>query len=230
MTDAMTDAPTSALTILLADDHTIVRQGLRAILDREPGLEVIGEVGDGREAVDAASALRPAVVVMDIAMPNLNGIEATRQITAMPGPPRVIILSMYADVEHVIHALEAGASGYVRKQDADSELVAAVHSGRRDDPFLSPSIDWELLQEHIRRAEAQAAQEQEDYEPLTPREREVIQLVAEGRANKQIAALLGIAVRTVEAHRANIMRKLNIDDQASLVRYAVRKGIVPFDE
>jgi DNA-binding NarL/FixJ family response regulator len=191
---------------------------------------VVGEVSDGREAIRIARELRPAVVVMDIAMPNLNGIEATRQIAAEPGAPRVIVLSMYADVEHVRHALEAGASGYVRKQDADTELVAAVRAGRPHDPFLSPSIDWELLQEHVRRAEAQAKREREDYEPLTPREREVLQLVAEGRPNKQIAAMLGIAIRTVEAHRASIMRKLDMTDQASLVRYAVRKGIVPMEE
>jgi DNA-binding NarL/FixJ family response regulator len=218
------------LTILLADDHTIVRQGLRALLDAEQDLEVAGEVSDGREAVQAVRDLRPDVVVMDIAMPGLNGIEATRQINLEPAAPRVIMLSMYTDMEHVLHALEAGASGYVRKQDADSELVAAVRVGQRSNPFLSPSIDRELLAEHMRRAETAATRAQEEYEPLTPREREVLQLVAEGHPNKQIASILGIAVRTVEAHRASIMRKLNIDDQASLVRYAVRKGIVPIDE
>ena len=218
------------LTVLLADDHTIVRQGLRAILDAEPDLEVVGEVSDGREAVQAVTTLRPSVVVMDVAMPGLNGIEATRQIVSQADAPRVIMLSMYADIEHVLHALDAGASGYVRKQDADSELVAAVRTGRPGNPFLSPAIDRELLEEHRRRAELQAGPEAEPYEPLTPREREVLQLVAEGRANKQIASILGIAVRTVEAHRASIMRKLNISDQASLVRYAVRKGVVPIDE
>ena len=219
----------SRITILLADDHTIVRQGLRAILDAEPDLEVVGEVSNGRDAVETTSALHPGVVVMDIAMPELNGIEATRQITAQPQAPRVIILSMYADVEHVLHSLEVGASGYVRKQDADAELVAAVRTGRPDSPFLSPSVDPDLLDEHRRRAEAQVRRESEEYDPLTPREREVLQLVAEGRPNKQTASLLGIAVRTVEAHRASIMRKLNLTDQASLVRYAIRKGIVPMD-
>lgn len=216
-------------TILLADDHTIVRQGLRAILDAEPDLEVIGEVSTGREAVAAAAAERPQVVVMDIAMPELNGLEATRRVSALPEPPRVIILSMYADVEHVLHALRAGASGYVRKQDADSELVAAVRSGRPGKPFLSPALDEALVQEHLQRA-AGGAEQAENYEPLTPREREVLQLVAEGRPNKQIAAKLGIAVRTVEAHRASMMHKLNLTDQASLVRYAVRRGIVPMEE
>lgn len=218
------------LTIVLADDHTIVRQGLRAILDAEPDFRVVGEVSDGREAVEAAQQLRPSVIVMDVAMPGLNGIAATQQIAALPDPPRVIMLSMHADVEHVVHALQAGAAGYVRKQDADSELVAAVRAGRPDHPFLSPAVNRELLGEHLRRAEVAVAREIEEYDPLTPREHEVLQLVAEGRANKQIAAMLGIAVRTVEAHRANIMRKLNLADHAGLVRYAVRRGIVGLEE
>jgi len=218
------------LTILLADDHTIVRQGLRSILDAESDLTVVGEVGDGRAAVREVGALRPDVVVMDVAMPGLNGIEATRQITSLPSPPRVIILSMYADIEHVLHGLRAGASGYVRKQDADTELVAAVRSGHPANPFLTPSVDQDLLAEHMRRAEAQAGREQEDYRPLTPREREVLQLVAEGNPNKNIASILGIAIRTVEAHRASIMRKLHLRDHAGLVRYAVRKKIVSPEE
>jgi DNA-binding NarL/FixJ family response regulator len=211
--------------ILLADDHTIVRQGLRALLAEEDDLRVVGEAGDGRSALEAAERLRPDVVVMDIAMPDLNGIEATRRLTSLPCSPRVVMLSMYTDLEHVLHSLLAGASGYVRKQDADAELVAAVRSGRPDDPFLSPSIDRDLLNEHMRRARA-TAHDRDDYQLLTPREREVLQLVAEGRLNKQAAAGLGIAVRTVEVHRASIMRKLGLQDQAALVRYAVRKGIV----
>ncbi len=218
------------LTVLLADDHTIVRQGLRAILDAQPDLEVVGEVSDGRSAVREVRAMQPDVVVMDIAMPDLNGIEATRQVTAGPDAPRVIILSMYADVEHVLHALRAGASGYVRKQDADTELVAAVRSGKREDPFLSPSVDRDLLEAHMRRAEAPGGRQPQQYQPLTSREREVLQLVAEGNPNKRIASMLGIAIRTVEAHRASIMRKLDLRDQAGLVRYAVRKRIVPVDE
>ena len=218
------------LRVLLADDHTIVRQGLRAILEADPAFEVVGEVSDGRDAVQLAQELRPDAVVMDIAMPGLNGIEATRKITAQPEPPRVIILSMYADVEHIVHALQAGASGYVRKQDADAELVGALLAGSPSNPFLTPSVDQGLVQEHLRRARAVAAKDQKVYEPLTPREREVLQLVAEGKPNKQIARRLAIAVRTVEAHRASIMRKLNLVDQASLVRYAVRVGIVGVEE
>jgi len=218
------------LRVLLADDHTIVRQGLRAILEADPAFEVVGEVSDGRDAVQLAQELRPDAVVMDIAMPGMNGIEATRKITARPDPPRVIILSMYADVEHIVHAIQAGASGYVRKQDADAELVGALLAGSPSNPFLTPSVDRGLVQEHLRRAQALAAKAPKVYEPLTPREREVLQLVAEGKPNKQIARRLAIAVRTVEAHRASIMRKLNLVDQASLVRYAVRAGIVGVEE
>lgn len=220
----MTAAP---LTLLLVEDHTIVRQGLRAILEDEPGMQVVGEVSDGRAAVQQA-AEGVDVVVMDVALPGLNGIEATRRITERAGAPRVVILSMHSDVEYVVQALRAGAAGYVRKQDADLELVAAVRTGSRDQPFLSPGLDHGLLQELMKRAPA--GSDACEFEPLTPREREVIQLVAEGRPNKQIAAVLGIAMRTVEAHRANIMRKLDLTDQAGLVRYAVRKGIVPPNE
>jgi len=218
------------VTVLLADDHTIVRQGLRVLLEAEPDLKVVGEVSDGREAVAAARTLRPDIVVMDIAMPALNGIEATRQIASGPSPPRVIILSMYADVEHLVHALQAGASGYVRKQDADTELVAALRTGTQSQPFLTPTVDRDLVEEHLRRARQRSVRGGEEYDPLTPREREVMQLVAEGEPNKTIAKRLGIAVRTVEAHRASIMRKLSLEDQAGLVRYAVRRGMVSIDE
>ena len=213
-------------SVLLADDHTIVRQGLRAVLEAEPQLAVVGEVSDGREAVQAVADLHPDAVVMDIAMPNLNGVEATRQIVARSAGTDVIILSMYADVEHVVHAFQAGASGYVRKQDADAELVAALLTGNRDRPFLTPSVDRDLVEAHLRRAGTRPPAEKGAYELLTPREREVLQLVAEGKPNKQIALRLHIAVRTVEVHRASIMRKLNLADQAGLVRYAVRAGVV----
>jgi two-component system response regulator NreC len=215
----------SQMEILLVDDHTIVRQGLRALLEAEDGLEVVGEVGDGRAALEAVERLRPDVVVMDIAMPGLNGLEATQRIASMPAAPRVIVLSMYTDLEHVVHALLAGASGYVRKEDADTELVAAVRTGMPRDWFLSPQVDRRLVEQHLRRAQRQEGEA--EYELLSPREREVLQLVAEGRLNKQIAVVLGIAERTVEAHRASIMRKLGLTDPAGLVRYAVGKGIVP---
>lgn len=214
--------------VLVADDHTIVRQGLCAILHAHPDVEVVGEASDGREAVQLAAELQPDVVIMDIAMPKLNGLEATRQIAAQQPDVRVLILSMYTDIEHVLHALRAGACGYVRKEDADTELIDAIERARPNDVYLSPAIDEEALREHLDRAAKQGADE--DYDPLTPREREVLQLVAEGHPNKQIARLLSIAVRTVEEHRARIMRKLDVTDQAALVRYAVRKGIVSLEQ
>ena len=217
------------ITVLLADDHTIVRQGLRALLEAEDELRVVGEVGDGRAAVEMADTLSPDVVVMDIAMPGMNGLEATRRIAGTPSGPRVVVLSMYGDVEYVVHALQAGAAAYVLKKDADSELVTAIRAGRTEAPYLSPSIDRRLVEEQLRKSRASAARA-EQYDPLTAREREVLQLVAEGRPNKKIATMLGIAVRTVEVHRSNIMRKLGVSDQAGLVRYAVRKGIVSADE
>ena len=219
----------SRVRVVLADDHKIVRQGLHALLASEEDIEVAGDASDGRAAVQKARELRPDVVVMDVAMPGLNGIEATRQLALLVPTTRVIILSMYTDPEHVVHALSAGAAGYVRKHDADAELVTAIRTGTHDFPYLSPRIDRGLIEEHLRKLRGRAA-ERQDYHPLTPREREVLQLVAEGRPNKQIAAILGIAVRTVEVHRASIMRKLGIADQAGLVRYAVRKGIVSPDE
>ena len=217
------------IRVMLADDHTIVRQGLHALLASEEDIEVVGDASDGRAAVQRARELQPDVVVMDIAMPELNGIEAARQLAQVVPAARTIILSMYTDLEHVVHALSAGAAGYVRKDDADAELVTAIRTGTHALPYLSPGIDRRLIEGHLRKLRQRAAQ-RKDYHPLTPREREVLQLVAEGKPNKQIAAILGIAVRTVEVHRANIMHKLDLVDQAGLVRYAVRTGIVSPDD
>jgi len=219
----------SKVRVVLADDHTIVRQGLHALLASEEEIEVVGDASDGRAAVEKARELCPDVVLMDIAMPGLNGIEATRQLASLLPTTRVIILSMYTDPEHVVHALSAGAAGYVRKNDADAELVTAIRTGTHDFPYLSPHIDRKLIEGHLRKLRERAAARQ-DYHPLTPREREVLQLVAEGKPNKRIAATLGIAMRTVEVHRASMMRKLGVADQAGLVRYAVRKGIVSPDD
>ncbi|MGD8239997.1 MAG: response regulator transcription factor [Armatimonadota bacterium] len=214
--------------VVVADDHTIVRQGLCSILNAHPDVEVVGEASDGREAVRLVDELQPDIVIMDIAMPQLNGLEATRQIASRHPDVRVLVLSMYTDIEHVVHALQAGACGYVRKEDADAELIDAIQSARLTEPYLSPATDGEAVREHLARA---AKQDGDDvYDPLTPREREVLQLVAEGHPNKQIARILSIAVRTVEEHRAHIMRKLELTDQAGLVRYAIRRGIVSSDQ
>ncbi len=214
----------NAIRILLAEDHTIVRKGLRSLLDREGGIQVVGEAADGREAVDKVRHLLPDVVVMDIAMPGLNGLEATRQIRKQFPKVKVLILTMHADEEHILQILQAGASGYVVKQDAPEELVSAVQTVDRGDLFLSPSISRTVIQEYIRRAEAMAGRV--SYEPLTPREREVLQLIAEGRPPREIAEILRISVKTVETHRAHLMRKLDARSTADLTRYAIRKGII----
>jgi two-component system response regulator NreC len=216
------------LKVVVAEDHTIVRQGLCAIVGAQPDVQVVGEATDGREAVRLVAELQPDVVVMDIAMPGLNGLEATRQLATRHPAVRVVILSMYTDVEHVLHALRVGACGVVRKEDADTELMNAIRRARPREPYLSPAIDAEAVRQHLARAARQSANG--EYDPLTPREHEVLQLVAEGHGNKQIARVLSISVRTVEEHRAHIMRKLALTDQAGLVRYAVRKGIVPPDQ
>jgi DNA-binding NarL/FixJ family response regulator len=214
----------NAIRMLLAEDHTIVRKGLRSLLDGAGGIQVVGEAADGREAVDKVRHLLPDVVVMDIAMPGLNGLEATRQIRKQFPKVKVLILTMHADEEHILQILQAGASGYVVKQDAPEELVSAVQTVDRGDLFLSPSISRTVIQEYIRRAEAMAGRV--SYEPLTPREREVLQLIAEGRPPREIAEILRISVKTVETHRAHLMRKLDARSTADLTRYAIRKGII----
>ena len=214
----------NAIRTLLAEDHTIVRKGLRSLLDGEGGIRVVGEAADGREAVDKVRHLLPDVVVMDITMPDLNGLEATRQIRKQFPKVKVLILTMHADEEHILQILQAGASGYVVKQDAPEELVSAVQTVDRGDLFLSPSISRTVIQEYIRRAEAMAGRV--SYEPLTPREREVLQLIAEGRPPREIAEILRISVKTVETHRAHLMRKLDARSTADLTRYAIRKGII----
>jgi DNA-binding NarL/FixJ family response regulator len=214
----------NTIRILLAEDHTIVRKGLRSLLDSEAGIQVVGEAADGREAVDKVRHLLPDVVVMDIAMPGLNGLEATRQIRKQFPRVRVLILTMHADEEYILQILQAGASGYVVKQAAPEELVSAVKTVDRGDLFLSPSISRTVVQEYIRQAEAMAGRD--SYEPLTPREREVLQLIAEGRPPREIAEILRISVKTIETHRAHLMRKLDAHSTADLTRYAIRKGII----
>jgi len=214
----------NAIRTLLAEDHTIVRKGLRSLLNGEGGIQVVGEAADGREAVDKIRHLLPDVVVMDITMPGLNGLEATRQIRKQFPKVKVLILTMHADEEHILQILLAGASGYVVKQDAPEELVSAVQTVDRGDFFLSPSISRTVIQEYVRQAEAMAGRV--SYEPLTPREREVLQLIAEGHPPRVIAEILRISVKTVETHRAHLMRKLDARSTADLTRYAIRKGII----
>lgn len=215
----------SKITVLLADDHNVVRQGLCALLRSEPGIEVVGEAETGREAVQLASQLRPDVVVMDIAMPLLNGLEATRQIIkGVPGT-KVLVLSSYSDDEYIQQLTEAGAAGYLVKQTAANDLIRGICEAHRGNAFFSPSISKRLADKY-RQAMLHSRPAEPQPERLTSREMEVLQLIAEGQANKQIAGELGISIKTVEKHRQQVMNKLHIHDIASLTRYAIAKGIV----
>ena len=211
------------LRLLLGDDHTLVRHGLRKILEEQPEWEVVCEVGDGREAVREAIAHKPDVAIIDVAMPLLNGIDATQQIVRRVPETRVLMLSMHADEAYVIRALQAGATGYVVKDAAGKDLlnaIEAVAAGRR---FFSPAIE-RLLQDEQGRTPTSGFADR--YETLTAREREIFQLIAEARSNKEVAALLDISPATVETHRARILQKLDVHNIAEVVLYAVRRGII----
>lgn len=210
--------------ILLADDHMVVRKGLRFVLDHEPDMEVVGEAGDGKQAVDLVEELAAEVVVMDIAMPRLSGIDATGQITKKHSGVSVIILSMYSDEEYIVRALSAGAKGYLLKDSAEAELVSAVRSVSIGRPFFSPAIAQMLLDDYLRQLQQRGLTD--SYELLSDREKEVIHLLAEGKTNKDVATILQISPYTVETHRNHIMQKLNLHNTAEIVLYAVRKKII----
>ena len=210
-----------AIRLLLADDHTLVRAGLRALLQKLPDVEVIAEANNGREAVRLAGQVRPDVVLMDIAMSELNGLEAAGQIVREFPAIRVIMLSMHATEEYVVQALKAGASGYLLKNAAAAELEKAITHVAMGETFLSPSISRQVT-EYIRRV----GQDQTPADRLTPRQREILQLIAEGNTTKRIAQILNISVKTVETHRSQLMEHLDIHDVAGLVRYAIRLGLV----
>ena len=212
------------IRVLIAEDHTIVRKGLRSLLDAEPGIEVIAEAKDGQEAVEKTERLRPDVVVTDISMPGLNGLEATRRIKKRFPEVQVVILSMHTNDEYIFQVLGAGASGYVLKQSAVQELVSAIQMVSRGQSYLSPSVSKRVVEEFVRRGQALA--EPDSYDSLTNREREVLQLVAEGHKSREIAELLYISEKTVQTHRAHIMQKLGIRGAAELTQYAVRKGVI----
>jgi len=213
------------ITVLLVDDHTVVRQGLRALLAVEGDIEIVGEADTGRQAVAMAKKLLPDVIVMDIAMPLLNGLEATRQITKQMPASKVLILSSYSDDEYEQQLTEAGAAGYLVKQTAANDLLKAIREAHKGNAFFSPSIA-KRLRDQCREAfvSGQPVKKRSDY--LTTREAEVLQLIAEGQANKQIAAELCISIKTVEKHRQQVMNKLNIHDVAGLTRHAISKGII----
>jgi len=214
----------SQIRIVLADDHTVMRAGIRLVLERQPDLHVVGEASDGREAVNAVERVHPDVVVMDIAMPNLNGIEATRQIVANGAAVSIVVLSMHSDEEYVLRALKAGARGYLLKESAEADLIAAVRAVIGGKSFFSPAVSRLLVEDYVR--QLQDRDIEDSYELLTTRERETLQLVAEGKSNKDIANLLNLSVYTVETHRSNIMEKLNLHGVPELILYAVRKGVI----
>ena len=211
--------------ILIADDHHVVRTGLRALLESKSGWQVCAAATNGREAVEQAGQLKPDVAVLDIGMPLLNGVEATRQIRKLSPHTEILILTMH-DSELLVHeVLEAGAHGYILKDDADRNLIAAVDALRRHKPFLSPRVS-DAVSKTVQHTGEGFATQRSSRSRLTPREREIVQLLAEGKSNKEVAAVLGISVKTAETHRANIMLKLDFHSVTELVRYAVRNKII----
>lgn len=205
--------------ILLADDHALVRQGFRMILEQQPDMEIVGQAGNGHEAVELAEKLKPDVVIMDVAMPGLNGIEATRRISVSVPRTRVLALSMHKDSVYVREILRAGARGYLLKDSGDADLVAAVRSIAKGEGYISPAVSDAVLTDYRKHVT-------DPLDLLTSREREVLQLIAEGQTNKEIATGLNLSVYTVEAHRGRIMEKLNLHSTGELVRFALRNGLI----
>jgi two-component system, NarL family, response regulator NreC len=215
-----------AVTILLADDHHVMRQGLRMLLEAQEDFRVVAEAGDGLEAVKLVERLKPHVLIVDLMMPGINGLEVTRQVSHHSPQTRIIVLSMYGNEPYVLEALRNGAVGYVLKDADAAELLRAVHevaAGRR---YLSPPLSEHAIEAYLQKAQDAVL---DLYETLTTREREVLQLAAEGRTNADIAAVLYISPRTVETHRAHLMHKLGLHTQADLIRYALKRGILPMD-
>jgi len=211
------------LRVLLADDHSIVRRGLRALLE-EAGHTVVAEAGDGLEAIRLCEEHRPDLLILDIGMPRLNGIEVAARTQKLPRPPGVIILSMYGDESYIIRALSAGARAYLLKSATDEDLVPAVQAVASGKPFFSPAVAAVLVEDYVRRLQTRGLTD--SFLLLTDREKEVLQLLAEGRSNKEVATLLDLGLSTVETHRANLMQKLGLHNTAEIVLYAVRKGMI----
>jgi two-component system response regulator NreC len=216
------------LRVLLAEDHAIVRQGIQSLLEEEEDIVVVGQVGDGSAAVIEAERLRPHIVLMDLSMPGVGGIEATRQIRERLPETRVVVLSMHEGEEYVFRVLEAGASGYVLKRATTTELVLALRAVAAGSTFLSPSISKLLISDYVQRAQTQK-RDDESIEMLTPRERQVLGLIVQGYSNRQIAEHLHISIKTVETHRGNMMSKLDIHDRAGLVRFARESGLITLE-
>ena len=212
------------IRILIADDHGIVRTGLKLLLDRIPDLEVAGEAADGREAVRLAAELQPDIVIMDIAMPLLNGLQAAAQVIRENPRSGVIFLSMHTDESYIVKALDAGARGYLLKDNADEDIERAIRAVAAGRPYFSPAIAQAMLEDDVRLMRKRGVQD--SYDLLTEREREILQLLAEGKSNKEAAAVLNLSPYTVETHRTNLMQKLGLHNTAEIVLYAVRKGII----
>jgi len=217
-------APATEIRVLIAEDHAVVREGIRMILDAQPDLEVVGEARDGDEAVRLARQQRPDVVVMDISMPKKNGVEATQEIRRLLPETQVLILTMHEEESYVFQLLRLGAAGYVLKRAAATDLVEAVRAAARGEAFLYPAVARSVVQDYLDRM--RSGEGAGRYDGLTDREREILVLIAEGLTNSQIADRLFISVKTVQTHRAHIMEKLDLHDRSLLVRYAVRKGLI----
>ena len=216
----------SKISVLLVEDHSIVRQGLKSVLEAGGDIEVVGEATDGKEALRKAKAIQPTVVIMDIAMPGMNGLEAARRLAEILPETKVLILSSYSEPQEVERALEAGAMGYVMKETASSEVVKAVRETHKGNAYFSAAISQRMLQQN-RSAFGRATLRPVHAPRLTDRETQVLQLIGQGRANKQIAEELSISIKTVEKHRQSLMNKLNVHEAAGLTRYAISEGLVP---
>lgn len=223
----MQDDASPRIRVLLVDDHRILREGLRALLDDQPGVQVVGEASDGEEAVAQVAALHPDVVIMDMVMPRRNGIQATAEIHRRYPESRVLILSMYDDEEYVQQVIRAGAAGYALKGIAADDLLRAVDEVHRGESFLHPSVAAKLIQDYVRHVPAVDRADEQDH--LTARERQVLKLIAEGNTNQEVAELLLLSKKTVESHRTSIMRKLDVHDVTELVKYALRTGLITID-
>jgi len=212
------------IRILLGDDHTVVRKGLRLLLKSQPGLTVVGDAANGRETVALAEELKPDVVVLDVAMPILNGIEAARQISAKLPQTAIVFLSMHSDEGYVLKALKAGGRAYLLKDSAEADLINAVKAVSDGKAYFSPAISKMLVEDYVR--QMQERKVEDSYDLLTTREREILQLLAEGKNNKEVAGILNLSLYTVETHRSNIFQKLNLHSGAELILYAIRKGVI----
>lgn len=214
------------IRVFLADDHLLLREGIRSLLEKVPDIDMVGEAGEGEEAVAKVGELLPDVVLMDITMPGMNGLEATVQIKQRNSDVKVLILTVHDSDQYLRGMLEAGASGYVVKTSTAGELVSAIRAVHQGDVYLYPSIARMLVEDYLKNS--RAGSERTSYEGLTAREREILMYIAEDKKNKEIADVLGISVRTVQAHRTNLMDKIGAHDRTELVKYAIRKGIIDF--